>query len=219
MTPLIESLAEVPVALRRMELVERKGLGHPDSICDALAEAVAVALNRMYLTELGSIPHYNVDKALLVAGQCIKSFGRGEIRRPMELILGDRATFEMRGRRLPVEETVHTAGERVDGRPSAPCPPGARSHDADRARPGLGRALQGIFDGRPGPMASNDTSGASGYAPLSPTEAIVLAIERFLNGTEFKRRFPDTGQDVKVFGLREDIVSPSRWRCRCSATP
>ena len=53
-------------------------------------------------------------------------------------------------------------------------------------------------------MPSNDTSGASGYAPASPTEETVLAVEQFLNGDEFKTSFPDTGHDVKVFGLRED---------------
>ncbi|HEY7540808.1 MAG TPA: methionine adenosyltransferase [Methylomirabilota bacterium] len=221
MTTLIEALAEVPVAQRRIELVERKGLGHPDTICDALAEAVAVALNRMYVAELGSIPHYNVDKALLVAGQCIKSFGRGEVSHPMELILGDRATFEVGGRRLPVAETVHTA---VNTWTAAHLPNVHPEHDLTTRialAPGSVE-LQGIFGGRPGPMASNDTSGASGYAPLSPTETIVLAIERFLNGTEFKRRFPDTGQDVKVFGLREDdrlaVTVAMPLQCRAVAS-
>ena len=60
-----------------MEVVERKGIGHPDTICDSLVEAVSVALNCMYLAELGAIPHYNIDKALLIAGQCAKGFGWG----------------------------------------------------------------------------------------------------------------------------------------------
>ena len=111
MTIVIEALDEAPVARHRVELVERKGLGHPDTICDSLAEAAAVALNRMYLAEVGAIAHYNVDKALLIAGQCAKTFGRGEMTRSMELILGDRATFEVGGRRLPVEETVRGAVE------------------------------------------------------------------------------------------------------------
>jgi len=64
--------------------------------------------------------------------------------------------------------------------------------------------LRSIFAAGSGPIASNDTSGASGWAPLSPTEETVLAVERFLNGEDFKRGFPDTGQDVKVFGLRDD---------------
>ena len=31
-----------PVSERRMELVERKGVGHPDTICDSLVEAISV---------------------------------------------------------------------------------------------------------------------------------------------------------------------------------
>lgn len=101
MTIVIEALQETPVARRRVELVERKGLGHPDTICDALVETISLALNRMYLERIGSIAHYNVDKALLVAGQCTKGFGFGSVTRPMELILGDRATFEAEGRDFP----------------------------------------------------------------------------------------------------------------------
>ena len=200
---MIEALAEVPVARRRMELVERKGLGHPDTICDSLAEAVAVALNRMYLDELGAIPHYNVDKALLVAGQCAKGFGWGKITRPMELILGDRATFEVSGRRLPIEETVRGAVETWTTACLPHVRPGSDLQIRIALAPGSAE-LRSIFAAGSGPIASNDTSGASGWAPLSPTEETVLAVERFLNGEDFKRGFPDTGQDVKVFGLRDD---------------
>jgi S-adenosylmethionine synthetase len=220
---LIEALHEIPVAQRRMELVERKGLGHPDTICDSLAEAVAVALNRMYLAEVGAIRHYNVDKALLVAGQCAKDFGRGEVTRPMELILGDRATFEVGGRRLPVEQTVHAAVEAWTAAHLPDVRPGRDLTTRVALAPGSAE-LQGIFAGGQGMIASNDTSGASGYAPLTPTEEIVLAVERFLNGPEFKRRFPDTGQDVKVFGLREDdhlavtVAMPLQCRAVASET-
>jgi len=110
-TPVIEALSQPPMAARRVEVVERKGLGHPDTICDALVEAVAVALNRMYRERAGAILHYNIDKALLVAGQCVTGFGWGELTRPMTLYVGDRATFEADGVKLPVEETM---GEAVD---------------------------------------------------------------------------------------------------------
>lgn len=221
MTTLVETLGEVPVAHHRMELVERKGLGHPDTICDLLAEAIAIALNRMYLTELGAVPHYNVDKAFLVAGQCAKDFGRGEVTRPMELILGDRATFEVGGRRLPVEETLRAA---VDAWIAAHLPgvrPGRDLVTRIALAPGSAE-LRAIFAGASGTIASNDTSGASGYAPLTPTEQIVLDVERFLNGAEFKRRFPDTGQDVKVFGLRQDerlaVTVAMSLQCRAIAS-
>jgi S-adenosylmethionine synthetase len=197
----VEALAGPPVGERRVELVERKGIGHPDTICDALVEAIAVALNRMYLERLGAVAHYNVDKALLVAGQCRKGFGGGEVTRPMEFIVGDRATFEVGGRTLPVEETARAA---VDAWLAAHLPR-VRPHLQTRVTLAPGSAeLSGIFAPESRAVVSNDTSGASGYAPLSVTEETVLAVERFLNGPAFKASFPDTGHDVKVFGWRAD---------------
>ena len=197
----VEALPGPPVGRRRVEIVERKGLGHPDTICDSLVEAIALALNRMYLERLGAVVHYNIDKALLIAGQCRKGFGGGEVMRPMEFIVGDRATFEVDGHKLPVEETAVAA---VDAWLAAHLPrvlPHLRTRVA--LAPGSAE-LAGIFAPGAPAVVSNDTSGASGYAPLSPTEEIVLDVERFLNGAGFKAGFPDTGQDVKVFGRRQD---------------
>lgn len=200
---IVEALAQPPVARRRVELVERKGLGHPDTLCDALVEAISVALNRMYGERAGGILHYNVDKALLVAGQCAKGFGWGKISRPMELVVGDRATFEADGTGLPVEETARGA---VDAWIAAHLPqvrPGQDLTTRIVLAPGSAE-LRRIFKERESAIISNDTCGASGYAPLSPTEELVLAVERYLNGPEFKGAFPDTGEDVKVFAARQD---------------
>jgi S-adenosylmethionine synthetase len=201
-TLVIEALRQDPVAARRVELVERKGLGHPDTICDSLVEAIAVALNRLYLDRAGSILHYNIDKALLAAGQCVKGFGGGHVTRPMTLITGDRATLEVDGRRLPVEETMRQA---VDAWISGHLPRVRVGKDlVVQSVLAAGSAeLRAIFPATT-PAVSNDTSGACGWAPLSPTERLVLEVEQFLNGAEFKARFPDTGQDVKVFGVRAD---------------
>jgi len=81
--------------------------------------------------------------------------------------------------------------------------------------------LRGIFEAREGEVLSNDTCGASGYAPLSPTEELVLAVERFLNGPEFKTAFPDTGEDVKVFAVRQDarVALTVAMPMLCVATP
>ena len=105
----IEALNDTPVSRRRLELVERKGLGHPDTISDSLVEAISVALNRMYLGRIGAVAHYNIDKALLVAGQCSKGFGWGEVTVPMSLYVGDRATYVAGGEPLPVEEVARGA--------------------------------------------------------------------------------------------------------------
>src|SRR5512134_3539338 len=104
----VEALASTPIAERRIELVERKGIGHPDTICDALVETISHALSRMYLERAGVILHYNVDKAFLVAGECRKGFGWGNVIRPIEFIVGDRATLTLGdppATTLPVEDT------------------------------------------------------------------------------------------------------------------
>jgi S-adenosylmethionine synthetase len=199
----VEVLNDAPVFRRRLELVERKGLGHPDTICDSLVEAISVALNRMYLERVGAIAHYNIDKALLVAGQCAKRFGSGEVTRPMEFYVGDRATYQVGGTRLPVEGVASAA---VDQWVAAHLP-GVRAGKDLETRfvlaPGSEELRRIYTEGEP-EIASNDTCGASGYAPLTPTEELVLAVEGFLNSPEFKAVFPDTGQDVKVLGVRQD---------------
>ena len=87
----VEGLAGPAVADQQVEVVERKGRGHPDSICDGVMDAVSVALCAVYRERCGRILHHNVDKGLLVAGQVELSFGGGRVLRPMELIIGDRA--------------------------------------------------------------------------------------------------------------------------------
>ena len=203
---MIEAPAATPIAERRMELVERKGIGHPDTICDALVEVISHALSGMYLERAGAILHYNIDKAFLVAGQCRKGFGGGDIIRPIEFIVGDRATLALGdppATTLPVEDTVRSAVETWVGHHL----PHLRSKEHLRIRPVLAPAsaeLRAIYEGGERALEANDTSAASGYAPLTPTEELVLAVEHYLNGPEFKVAFPDTGEDVKVFGLRRD---------------
>src|SRR5579883_2619317 len=85
------------------EIVERKGRGHPDSICDALAEELSLGLSRFYRERFGVILHHNVDKVLLWGGQARSAFGGGEVVRPMEIYLSGRATFEHGGVKVPVE--------------------------------------------------------------------------------------------------------------------
>lgn len=93
-----------PASQRPVEVVERKGKGHPDTICDSLSEKLSVALSRHYLQEFGHILHHNVDKALLVGGCSEPCFGGGRIIEPMRILLSGRATNEAHGKRIPVSE-------------------------------------------------------------------------------------------------------------------
>jgi hypothetical protein len=61
LTPLAEATGD----LLEVEIVERKGLGHPDTLCDHLTEELSLGLSRRYLAQFGRVLPYNVDKALL----------------------------------------------------------------------------------------------------------------------------------------------------------
>jgi len=62
-----------------IEIVERKGTGHRDTLCDALAEELSLALCRFYRDRFGLILHHNIDKAVKAAhpaiGEDIKVMG------------------------------------------------------------------------------------------------------------------------------------------------
>lgn len=107
---LVNELKQVPLEKRPMEICERKGIGHPDSICDALMNEVSNELSKEYIKRFGSIMHHNIDKGLLVAGEVRRKFGGGEVTRPILLVFGDRATFVVDKAEVPVKEiTIKTA--------------------------------------------------------------------------------------------------------------
>src|SRR6188768_3155619 len=89
----IQQISAAPTGQADVEIVERKGLGHPDTICDLVMEQVSQALSRAYLKYYGRILHYNCDKGLLVAGQVERRLGGGRVIEPMRLVIGDRATL------------------------------------------------------------------------------------------------------------------------------
>ena len=197
----VECLDCPAVADQPIEIVERKGIGHPDSICDGIAEQAAVRLAQEYRRRLGRVLHFNLDKGLLAAGTVRRWFGGGTIQSPMRFIFGDRATFDWQGIQVPVTEIVEDAA-RDWLRASLPrIVPGRDMIFQAELREGAPELQRTVQPGRV-PAPANDTSAAVGYAPLSPTEHLVLATERFLNGPDFKTSFPDTGEDVKVMAFR-----------------
>jgi len=200
MKPTILKATSDPLADQPFEIVERKGLGHPDTICDAVMERVAVELAQAYLKICGRVLHFNADKGLLVAGEVDCRPGGGHVITPMRLVMGDRATFEWRKKRLPVAEIAERVAStwfkqhlpHVDPLKHLTCQVELKPAPAE---------LQSVSERRGGPV-SNDTSAAVGYAPFTPTERLVFQVEQFLNSASFKKVFSDTGQDVKVLGVR-----------------
>ncbi|MFO0987363.1 MAG: protein-L-isoaspartate(D-aspartate) O-methyltransferase [Alphaproteobacteria bacterium] len=186
------------------EAVERKGLGHPDTIADAVAEAASVALSRRYRAECGRILHHNVDKVLLAGGAAEPAFGGGRVTQPMELFLAGRAAAGFDGTTIPVGEIVVDAATAwLRGHlPTLDVDRHVRVHSL--VRPGSADLVE-LFDRqrRAGPVLANDSSIGVGFAPLSRLENAVGAIERKLTAAATRKAHPAIGADVKVLGLRE----------------
>ncbi len=196
---LVEAVPNLPMEEQPIELVERKGVGHPDSICDAIAEAVSVELSRAYRDRVGRVLHHNIDKGLLVAGGATPQLGGGTVDEPMRLIFGDRATYEYQGVRIPVGEIAEASARRWLRGHLRFVDPKKHVVFQNEIKPGSPE-LTDIFEREE--VGANDTSAGVGYAPLSETEKVVLAVERHLNSTGFKAAHPEAGEDIKVMGYR-----------------
>jgi S-adenosylmethionine synthetase len=190
-----------------VEIVERKGLGHPDTICDALAETLSRNLCHAYRERFGEILHHNVDKALLRGGLASAKFGGGNVLAPIDVYLAGRAVSAVGGDAVPITE-IAVEGSRAWLRANL------HALDVERhvrihelIRPGSSH-LQMLFSrrSRPEVPVANDTSIGVGYAPLSNLERLVLALEKRINGRNRGHEHPAWGEDVKVMGVRTGSV-------------
>ena len=194
----LEELKQVPIEKQNVEFVERKGIGHPDSIADGLAESVSRALCKMYKERYGRILHHNTDEVEVVGGQSAPVFGGGSILEPMYILLVGRATTEVSGIRLPYRTCALKAAYSylekncknldVEWDVTLDCRIGQGSVD-----------LRGLYETQR--LLANDTSFGVGFGPLSETEKITLETEKFINGKLWKT-LPELGEDVKVMACR-----------------
>ncbi len=204
------------------EVVERKGIGHPDTLCDTIAEKVSQAYSQYCLKRYGIILRHMVDKIAMSGGSAKVRFGGGEMLKPIRLYLNCRFTRTWQQETIPYLEIVkNTVYEHfgnvlplldldkwlmiVDNTHFAPGP--GVVYEADGSTE---NERQFFFDipqkefaiFHDNSLRSNDTSTAVAYSPLSATEKIVMLVETTLNGMEFKKLHPYVGTDIKVMARR-----------------
>ncbi|KYK27320.1 MAG: S-adenosylmethionine synthetase [Candidatus Proteinoplasmatales archaeon SG8-5] len=194
----VEPLCCTPIEEQDVEIVERKGIGHPDSIADGLAESVSRALCKMYTDRYDRILHHNTDECQIVGGQSAPKFGGGVVLEPAQIILVGRATTEVDKERLPYRSVAikaarnylkkHCAHLDIDSDITLDCKIGKGSVD-----------LRGLYEVQK--LLANDTSFGVGFAPLSETERVTLETEHYING-RLKKSMPEVGEDVKVMASR-----------------
>jgi S-adenosylmethionine synthetase len=198
----VEAIDRDAVEDQEVEIVERKGIGHPDSISDGVAEHVAEALAQAYLDRVGTVLHFNTDETQLVAGEAAPAYGGGEVQSPIYMLIVGRATKEYEGTKIPTERIALQAAREYLEETIPKLEVGTDIVIDVKFGEGSGD-LQEVFgdDGVSVPMA-NDTSFGVGHAPMTETERIVYEAERRLN-TEYAETNPELGPDVKIMGKRE----------------
>ncbi|MBN2518333.1 MAG: methionine adenosyltransferase [Candidatus Altiarchaeota archaeon] len=185
-----------------VEIVERKGIGHPDSMSDGMADAVSRALCKEYLKRFKTVMHHNTDQTEVVAGQSRPNFGGGKIVKPIYALLVGRATDNVDGEEIPVSDIAQNAAKSYIRENILNLNPDTQM--VVDTRYGQGSAdLQTVFKEKRGIPGANDTSFGIGFAPFSEVEQLTLQAERWINSRETKKNIPGLGEDVKVMGLRE----------------
>ncbi|MGD9490322.1 MAG: methionine adenosyltransferase [Methanoregulaceae archaeon] len=198
----VEALHQVPLEQQQIELVERKCIGHPDSLADGIAESVSRALSMAYLEECGAILHHNTDQGEIVAGESIPKYGGGKIIKPIYMLINGRATKKFDGIDIPTD-SIALEATRTYFRKTL------TNLDLDRdiiidCKLGTGSTdLRDVFrpcqDNIP---RANDTSFGVGHAPFSETETIVKAVSDYIDEV-LRPKHPAIGHDIKIMGLRD----------------
>lgn len=202
----VEELHVEPIEELKIEIVERKGKGHPDYIADASCEAVSKALCDYYRKEFGCILHHNVDKGLVIGGRAHPVFGGGEVDEPIVIMVAGRAITEIteEGKVIPIpagsisvkaiRDVLKQTFRFLDVDSHVIIQPVIRRGSTDLVR---------VFElGEKMPLA-NDTSFGVCFAPLTETEKLTLETELFLNSPKLKKSLPEVGEDVKTLAVRD----------------
>jgi len=168
----------------QFEVVERKGMGHPDTLADGISESISRELCRYYLEEFGQILHHNVDKVLIIAGKSQPEFGGGKVLIPPSVVVGGRAT---RPSGKSLDEIFNQAIDAHFQKTLKNLEDYRVEPRAEEGAPEL-RSLIG--------RGANDTSIGVGFAPLDPVERMVLDLEKEIRSVE------GAGEDTKIMAVR-----------------
>lgn len=202
------------------EAVERKGLGHPDTLADNLAEHLSRRYSAYTLDRFGHILHHNFDKLGLLGGAADVRLGYGQLTQPIRVLLNGRASITFGDVPIPVSDLLtewatefllselpllrrvdlafqnNLSAESSPGHTRATDghPTGVRKHwFTPRSASDLPEVTR---------LSSNDTSMGVGFFPWTLLERFVIDVERSLQSLTFRASRPWVGSDIKLMGVR-----------------
>ena len=217
------SILPAKIAADETEIVERKGIGHPDTLADALAERLSVTYSNYTLKNFGVILHHNFDKLALLGGKTDVTYGYGHITSPIRVLLNGRASTSFSDLNIPAQEILENESRKFFGETFGDLLDTSKNLEfyyniVGRSGPGRIRESKGsrgnLFEPKSiadvrgyDKLVANDTSIGCGYAPLSSFEKLILQLEEFLNSKETKGKFPWLGTDIKIMGVKSESKS------------
>lgn len=194
------------------EVVERKGVGHPDTIADAMANAYSREYSDFCMDTFGGVPRHSVDKIVLSRGTSDISFGRGEAVSPIECHIVGKLTRRFAGSEIPLMALAKRAWAQLSSAALTSCdhPPLLPIQFHLHTNAGIGHEHPDYYyapydashlDLVHGSYDANDTSLVFGHASWSDLELLICNIENTLTSSEVQLMF-GLGTDVKVLGIR-----------------
>lgn len=202
-----------PAADDGIEVVERKGLGHPDTLADLLAESFSQQYSVYGLERFGRVPNHWVDKTALIGARSHVDYGGYTVQKPISAYLFGKLTEHVGLERIPTEELFRRCVN--DVLPAATGAPDIAAHVERAVENTAGTAAdhptefyrpsQDAQLGDDSTPRSNDTVLCSARAPQTGLARLALDVENFAVGQDLRADLP-TGTDVKVMLFR---VGPS----------
>ncbi len=194
------------IETQSVEIVERKGVGHPDTLADGLAESISIAYSKYCLQNFGAILHHNFDKVAIAGGLVEADFSVSKILKPARVVINGRASTVFGDSPIDVPAITEEAARDYLKRvlPSVDADSYFTfihqttdySHNPFWFHP---RSIDDLPENK-FPHA-NDSSTFSSYWPLSPLEQTALSLEALLH--KFSGPEYILGEDVKVLATRK----------------
>jgi len=203
---------------KTVEIIERKGLGHPDTLADELGERLSIIYSKYCLEKFGVILHHNFDKVGLMGGMSLSGFGEGKILSPIRVLINGRASLSFGNDVIKVKELFEKEVEsffaekfpHITNRANlytilwevsvGSSPGGVSSEDSYRQHWFQPRGKEDLSELKN--LNCNDTSMGVAYYGNTPLERFVLSVESTLNGQEYKKTRPWLGSDIKIMCSR-----------------
>jgi S-adenosylmethionine synthetase len=189
------------------EVVERKGIGHPDTVADAVAERISVEYSKYCLEHFRVVLHHNVDKFAALGGLVQVDWGKGELIKPIRALVNGRISASFNHESIPLKE-IYTKAIKDQ---LAICLPSLNSekwleiidHTTTYSKNPHWFNPLGLNDiPDHSNLFANDTSAVVSYWPLTQSEQLVLKLEGYFYDKNEKPRFKQFGQDIKVMVVR-----------------